>query len=444
MRPRCRKPIQRGCCGARRRGKRGREDSISSRTSKRRSGDASPCCGRVAPTRRRNSARPLGGGAAAVFPRLAIAAGEALAGSLLVTGELAEAERVVDETVELAARAGDVPRARHRVARVACNLALEHGDAWAALHRRETAAEPSDDQRIAFHGDVARWNARLKGAPAVRMIEEHSAAGRADASKVGCPRCEAELLLLSAEAFALIGDRAQAHSLLAAWDGRGGHTGESALLKRAHVGAVAQAEVADRVEALRMVADRAEASPFRLEGLWVRLDLGWRSRKRAAPRRLPSSSVWPRWRTSWAPSPPRHWRGGRSVRSASARGAARRCRRAHGARTRDRTTRGRGRLQPRDRAAAVSLPEDGRAARLESAAEGRGSESRRARRAGGGARSRGSSPMTGRHERPKFATDFSFNSERSGTWRRWCCCSSRLTVTSTSATARSPSLRTSA
>ena len=211
-----------------------------------------------------------------VFPRLAIAAGEALAGSLLVTGELAEAERVVGETVELAARAGDVPRARHRVARVACNLALEHGDAWAALAQleRETAAEPSDHQRIAFHGDVARWNARLKGAPAVRMIEEHSAAGRADASKVGCPRCEAELLLLSAEAFALIGDRAQAHSLLAAWDGRGGHTGELALLKRAHVGAVAQAEVADRVEALRMVADRAEASPFRLEGLWVRLDLG--------------------------------------------------------------------------------------------------------------------------------------------------------------------------
>jgi len=211
-----------------------------------------------------------------VYPRLAVAAGETLASSLEVTGELSEAERVVDETVELAARAGDVPRARHRVARVACHIALERGDPWAALREleRETAQEPNVHQRIAFHGDTARWNARLKGVAAARTIEEHVAVGRADADTVSCPRCDAELLLLAAEAFALIGDREQAHTLLAAWDGRGRRSDELAILKRAHAGALSQTEVAERVDHLRAVVDAAQASPFRLEGLWARADLG--------------------------------------------------------------------------------------------------------------------------------------------------------------------------
>lgn len=210
-----------------------------------------------------------------VFPRLAVAAGEALASSLYSVGELTEAERVVGETVELAARAGDVPRGRHRVARVACNLALERGEPRAALQEleRETAEERNDHQRIAFHGDVARWNARLNGVSAMRTIQDHVAAGRRVADEVRCPRCEAELLLLSAEALALLGDRKQSQALLVAWDRLGRHSDELAVLKRTHAGALAQTDVADRADRLRSVVDGA-ASPFRLEILWSRLDLG--------------------------------------------------------------------------------------------------------------------------------------------------------------------------
>jgi DNA-binding CsgD family transcriptional regulator len=211
-----------------------------------------------------------------IYPRLAVDAGEALAGSLHVLGELAEAKRIVHETSELAARAGDVPRARHRVARVACNVAIERGPPWAALERleRETAEEQNEHQRIAFHGDVALWSARVNGPDSAATVREQIAAGRADADEVGCPRCEAELLLLSAEALARVGERGDARRLLQAWDRRGGHANELADLIRSHAGALADDDAAARATRLETVLAAAEGSPFRLEALWARLDLG--------------------------------------------------------------------------------------------------------------------------------------------------------------------------
>jgi DNA-binding NarL/FixJ family response regulator len=211
-----------------------------------------------------------------VFPRVAVAAGEGLAGSLQTLGDLAEAERVVRETVELAARAGDVPRARHRVARVACNVALERGEPWAALERleRETTQETNDHQRIAFHGDLAIWNARLKGAAATETVREQVAAGRANAEKVGCPRCEAELLLLSAEALALIGDYDQAQALLATRDSRDALEHQLASLIRSHAGALAEGDAEARAAKLDVALVTAEEMPYKLEALWIRFDLG--------------------------------------------------------------------------------------------------------------------------------------------------------------------------
>jgi DNA-binding CsgD family transcriptional regulator len=211
-----------------------------------------------------------------VFPRLAVAAGEVLAGSLQITGDLIEAEDIVRQTVELAARAGDVPRARHRVARVACNLALERGEPWAALEQleRETAREPNDHQRIAFHGDVALWNARLKGPAAIDIVEEHASAGRKNADEVSCPRCDAELLLLSAEAFALIGDRDRARGLLSEWDGRSRHVDDLSLLIRSHAGALSEQGAAGRAAELESTLAAAAQSEYALESLWIELDLG--------------------------------------------------------------------------------------------------------------------------------------------------------------------------
>lgn len=210
-----------------------------------------------------------------VFPPLAVDAGFWLASAHHILGELGEAERVVRKVGELAARAGDVPRARHRIVKIACDIALERGQPWAALERfeRETAAEPSEHQRIVWHGDLARWTARVKGQEAGPAVQEQVAAGRECAERVGCERCGADLLLRSAEALARIGDREEARRMLAAWD-LGMHKDELNALVRSHAGALAEADASARAARLEAVLAAAEQSPFRLEALWARLDLG--------------------------------------------------------------------------------------------------------------------------------------------------------------------------
>jgi len=121
---------------------------------------------------------------------------------------------------------------------------------------------------------VALWSARLKGPASAATVREQVAAGRADADKVRCPRCGAELLLLAAEALARVGEREHARRLLRAWDRRGGQANELADLIRSHAGALADDDAAARAARLESVLAAAEESPFRLDALWARLDLG--------------------------------------------------------------------------------------------------------------------------------------------------------------------------
>jgi DNA-binding NarL/FixJ family response regulator len=210
-----------------------------------------------------------------VFPRLAVDAGFWLARALEVMGQLVEAERIVREASALAARAGDLPRARHRITKAACDIALVRGEPWAALERyeQETAAEPNEHQRIVLHGDLAVGTARLKGATAAAAVREQLAAGRACADSVGCRRCGGDLLLRAAEALARIGDREEARKLLAAWD-LDVHTDQLNVLMRSHAGALAEEESAARAAHLEDVLADAERSQFGLQALWLRFDLG--------------------------------------------------------------------------------------------------------------------------------------------------------------------------
>lgn len=157
-----------------------------------------------------------------VLPRLGVDAGWWLARTLLLAGEVVEAEAVVREMVELAARAGDVPRGRHRVARVELAVALERGRPREALQRleREAVEETNEHQRITLHEDLAVWHARLDGPAAELLVREQLAAGAACASEVGCPRCGAELTLYAGEALSRIGDRTGARLARALGCGR--------------------------------------------------------------------------------------------------------------------------------------------------------------------------------------------------------------------------------
>ena len=210
-----------------------------------------------------------------VFPRLAVDAGFWLARALEVMGELTEAERIVREATALAARAGDLPRARHRITKAAGDIALVRGEPWAALERyeQETAAEPNEHQRIVLHGDLALWIARLKGAAAAAGVHAHIAAGREFSDRVGCRRCSADLLIRSAEALGRIGEREEASNLLSAWD-RDVHPDRLNVLARSQAGALTEDDPRIRAARLEDALADAERSPFRLQALWMRLDLG--------------------------------------------------------------------------------------------------------------------------------------------------------------------------
>src|SRR5205807_4972865 len=72
-----------------------------------------------------------------VLPQLAVDAGYQLVASLLNGGRLSEAEEAASVVSELAGRVGDVPRARHRLSRLTCAIALHRNDLRAGLRALE-------------------------------------------------------------------------------------------------------------------------------------------------------------------------------------------------------------------------------------------------------------------------------------------------------------------
>jgi DNA-binding CsgD family transcriptional regulator len=208
-----------------------------------------------------------------VFPRLLVDAGFWHSRALGWHGDLVDAERIVQEAAEVAARAGDVPRARHRVLRQVCAIGLERGRPRDELRRLEATEEPNEHQRIMLHGDLALWHGRLEGPDAEPAVLDQIAKGKSCAERVGCKRCLGELLLFSAEALARIGRVRDAHDTLARWDEVGAHDVLDETL-RLHAGALAERKPSSRTVRLEAALASAETFEFGLPSLWIRLDLG--------------------------------------------------------------------------------------------------------------------------------------------------------------------------
>jgi hypothetical protein len=155
-----------------------------------------------------------------VMPRLVIDAGYWFVNWLTYTGRLRDAEHISAEISTLASRVGDVPKGRHRLARLTRWLAIERGH-WAdgilALER-DAASEPNEHRRIALHQDLAVWLAREHRESRPSDGLEHLAAARTSAYAAACPRCGGELLLVGAEALAHIGRVDEGNANLARWD----------------------------------------------------------------------------------------------------------------------------------------------------------------------------------------------------------------------------------
>ena len=173
-----------------------------------------------------------------VLPQLVVDAGFWLSRALTLKGDLVEAEQVVQIASEVAARAGDVPRARHTITRAARAIALERGRPHEALREFDASDEPNEHQRIMLHGDLALWHGRLHGPAAAATVLEQLSEGEACADAVGCSRCLSELLLFSAEALARIGEFEAARTALARWDALDAGDVLDEIL-RVHAGALA-------------------------------------------------------------------------------------------------------------------------------------------------------------------------------------------------------------
>lgn len=211
----------------------------------------------------------------AVLPRLSVDAGFWLSRTLAQTGELQDAERIVGETSILAGRVGDVPRARHSVARVAAGVLFERGQVAAAVARLDhEIGRTYQHARIVLHGDRAVWAARLGGAAAGESVRAQLDAAEACAASVGCPRCGGELLLLAAEARSRIGDLDGARLALERRRGLHFPLDPRDRLTADHATALSLDESAARATGLRATLATGGSSPYRLPILWIRLDLG--------------------------------------------------------------------------------------------------------------------------------------------------------------------------
>jgi DNA-binding CsgD family transcriptional regulator len=207
-----------------------------------------------------------------VLPRLTLDAGYWFGTFLLLRGRIADAEEVVGEAAELAARVGDEARGRHSLERVLSEVEFHGGDWREGVDRLLAhARESSEHARVELHQYAALWLALAAGEQVAQEVIAQVAAARACADAVGCPRCATELRLVSADALARVGCPAEAAESLAAWERLQPHPQprDGFLSRRAR----ALLDGPDAPKLLESAVHEAEELELTLDELWTRIDL---------------------------------------------------------------------------------------------------------------------------------------------------------------------------
>jgi DNA-binding CsgD family transcriptional regulator len=208
-----------------------------------------------------------------VLPRLTLDAGYWLGALLLQRGRLNEAEEIVIDTVDLAARVGDEARGRHLVERVASEVAFHRADWRAGVERLLAyALAASEHGRIELHQLAALWLSLAGGQELTEEVVAQVEAARACAEVASCPRCATELRLVAAEALARVGRRADAAQSLEEWERLQAHPRPREKLMSRRVHAILTERDGPRL--LESALHDAEELDLVLDALWTRLDLG--------------------------------------------------------------------------------------------------------------------------------------------------------------------------
>lgn len=214
-----------------------------------------------------------------VFPTAMVDAGHGLARSLRDLGRLREAREVAAETVQLEARLMHAHRRWGNAPSILHAIELSLGDPATALRKLRADAESETDPhyRIAIYQTIAAWQARFVGSQAAAEVDVALAGARASAAVARCPRCSAELTIVSVELHARTGRLAEAERELAAWERRATAPYLMRQLWRARAAAaIATAARDDRgtIAILGPYAQELEGAGLLEDLLWARLDLG--------------------------------------------------------------------------------------------------------------------------------------------------------------------------
>lgn len=207
-----------------------------------------------------------------VFPRLTLDAGYWLGTFLVLRGRIAQAEEIVGEAADLAARVGDEARGRHSIERLSSEIEFHRGEWRGGVDQLLAyARDQSEHARIELHQYAALWLALAGGEQLVREVTAQVAAARGCADAAGCPRCATELRLVSADALARVGRRAEAAQSLAEWERLQAHPQPRDAFLHRRVRALLDG--AGSVDLLESAAQEAEELDFVLDALWTRIDL---------------------------------------------------------------------------------------------------------------------------------------------------------------------------
>lgn len=203
-------------------------------------------------------------------------AGFNLAGVLYGLGHLAEARSIAHESDAVEARIhpwalGKVSRAWHALVELALG---EPG----SLERFDAVAPGLDQHRsIGPHQAFAVWFARRDGTPAAPVVDRLLAGAQAAAHQVQCPRCAAELRVVSAELLARTGRIDDASRELAGWEAGiegGGHMARAFWRAQARAAIAVASGAPDARAVLERLATSLEDAGRLLDATWARLDLG--------------------------------------------------------------------------------------------------------------------------------------------------------------------------
>jgi len=223
-----------------------------------------------------------------VMPSATALAGAELARAVRDLGRLAEARGIAVETVALEVRLGGAPRRWGSAASVLHSVELALGEPAAGLRQlRQDAEQESDPHyRISICQQLAEWQARFAGSRWADQVRQDLAAAGDAAQRAGCPRCSADLAVASVEILARIGDVEAARRDRQDWASTASRPGRLLPLWKAWAEAaiaMAEADPQPAAERLESLAPELDALGFRLDLVWVRLDLGraWETIDRA-------------------------------------------------------------------------------------------------------------------------------------------------------------------